>query len=82
MFEHTIGFITSRTQHPFIASLFGLAALFAVVGVLVEIFSGNGTAAGFLVIYAMMAAAIGAFGYVVLYILKFASMIRERTVAT
>lgn len=80
MFEHSVSFITSRTDHPFVASLFVLAAFFAVVGVLVESVVGNGAAAGFLVIYAMMAAVIGVFGYAVLYALKAASMIRERTV--
>lgn len=82
MFQHTVSFITSRTDHPFIASLFLLAAGFAVVGVLVETMVGNGTAAAFLVIYAMLAGVIGVLGYAVLYMLKLVSMVRERTIPT
>lgn len=80
MFEHAVSFITSRTDHPFIASLFVLAALFAIAGILADTVVGNGAAAGFLVIYALMAAVIGVFGYTMLYTLKLASMIREGTV--
>lgn len=82
MFEHTISYITARTAHPFIASLFVLAAGFLVTGVVVEVVVGNGAAAGFLVIYALMAAVIGVVGYAALYTLKLASMIRARTVAS
>lgn len=80
MLERTVSFITSRTHHPFIASLFVLAAFFATVGILVETVVGNGTAAGFLVIYAMMATVIGVLGYAMLYTLKLASVIREQTI--
>lgn len=80
MFDPTVSFITSRTNHPFIASLFVLAAVFAGTGILVETVVGNGAAAGFLVIYAMMATVIGVLGYAMLYTLKLASMIREQAV--
>lgn len=80
MFEHLVSFVTSRTEHPFIAGLFVLAALFGVAGVLAETVVGNGTAAGFLVIYAMMAVALGVFGYAVLYLLRLVTIVRERMV--
>lgn len=82
MFEYLVSFLTSRSAHPFIASLFLLAAVFAVAGVFVETVIGNGTAGGFLVIYAMMATVLGVLGYAALYTLRLASIIRERTVLT
>lgn len=80
MLEYAVSAITSRTAHPFIASLFILAALFAIAGVFAETVLSSGTAGGFLVIYAMMAAFLGVFGYAALYALKLASMVRERMV--
>lgn len=80
MIEHAVSFITSRTDHPFVMSMFVLAAFFAIVGILVETVVGNGAAAGFLVIYAMMAAVIGVIGYAMLYTLKLASILREQTI--
>jgi len=80
MFEYTVSFLTSNTDHPFIAGLFVGAVVFAAAGVVVDVTVGNGTASGFLIIYAMMATVLGLFGYAALYTLKLASMVRELTV--
>lgn len=66
MFAFAKQVVTNHSDHPLLFSLLLLAVLFAAVGVAVEQFTGNGVAAAFLVIYAMLSALIGGLGYAIL----------------
>lgn len=79
MFEFVISAVTSRTDHPILFGLFILAGIFALAGIGVQVTVGNGVAAGFLIIYAMMSTAIGIVGYVILYAIRFASTVQARS---
>lgn len=78
MFEFVISVVTDRTDHPFLFGLFVIAGLFVVAGVLTEFAIGNGVAAGFMIIYAILATILGLAGYAVLYALRFSAVIQTR----
>lgn len=70
--------ITDRVDHPILAGLFVLAIIFAVGGVAVEQFVGNGVAAAFLIVYAIFAVVMGSVGYAVLLGRKLVSQFERR----
>lgn len=78
MFEFAKNIITSHSEHSLLFTTFLTAVLFAVSGVAVELFLGNGVAAAFLVIYAMLAGTLSALGYALVYAGKYLSRSRRR----
>ncbi|WP_436927528.1 hypothetical protein [Halosimplex amylolyticum] len=77
MFEYIASYIGSRTDHPLLVSLFALAGIFLVSGFVVESITGNGAAAGFLAIFAILATFLGLIGYLFLFLARIASRIVE-----
>jgi hypothetical protein len=77
MFGYIASYIGSRTNHPLLMSLFGLAGVFLGSGFIVESITGNGAAAGFLAIFAILAAFFGFIGYLFLFLARIASRIVE-----
>lgn len=70
--------VTNYSDHPLLFSLLLLAVLFAAAGVAVEQFTGNGVAAAFLAIYAMLSASIGGLGYAILIVARLVFRARSR----
>jgi hypothetical protein len=67
MFQYAIAALSERTKHPMLVSLVGLAALFVVVGVIVDRLTGNGVASGFSGVYAVIAFTLASPGYALLF---------------
>lgn len=78
MLEFAKNVVTRYSDHPMLFSLLLLAVLLAGAGVAVEQFTGNGVAAAFLVIYAVLAAFLGGLGYAILVAAKLVSRARRR----
>lgn len=78
MLEFAKNVITSYSDHPLLFSLFIIAVLFGTAGVAVEQFMGNGVAAAFLVIYALLSAFLGGLGYAILIAARLVSRARRR----
>jgi hypothetical protein len=78
MLEFAKSVVTRYSEHPLLFSLLLVAGLFAGAGVVVEQFVGNGVAAAFLVIYALLSAFLGAIGYAILVTAKVVSRTRRR----
>jgi hypothetical protein len=78
MLSYIASAIASRTDHPFVFSTFIFAAIFLAAGYVVSITTGNGVAAGFFALYAILAAVLGVVGYGALFIARGISMVRQQ----
>jgi len=79
MIGYVVRFISEHSAHPFLAGLFVIGGVFAVAGIVIEQSGGTGVASGFMIVYAMIAVAMGALGYVILLISKNVSRLRRGT---
>lgn len=70
--------ITSRSEHSLLFTTFLMAVVFAAAGVVVEVFLGNGVAAAFLSIYALLAALLSGMGYATLFAGRLLTRLRQR----
>lgn len=69
MFEHTRQAIAERTDHPLLLSLLIIAALFVAFGFALEA-AGEGVAAAFFAIFALIFAALSVIGYAVTFTVR------------
>lgn len=63
MIRYTVSLLTEHTEHPLLAGLFLISAIFLLVGGIAETVVVNETVAGFMGVYAAMAAFMGLLGY-------------------
>lgn len=75
MIRYAVSFLTDHTDHPLLMGLFVIAAVFLAGGAVAGQVFDNNTIEGFMTVYAVMAAAMGALGYMMVFIAKFSSMI-------
>jgi len=78
MFRYVASIVSDRTEHPIIFSMFPIGLVFFAAALVAEYWLVNGVAAGFLGIYAGIAALLGIGGYAVLYLSKGVSVLRDR----
>lgn len=78
MFTFAKNVITSHSEHSLLFTTFLVAVVFGVAGVAVEVFLGNGVAAAFLAIYAMLAGILSGLGYAIVFAGKYLSRARRR----
>ena len=79
MIGYAMGLISERSNHPFLIGLFVIGAGFGLVGIAIGRTGGAGVASGFMIVYAMLSVAMGAFGYAVLLLSKSVSRLRRST---
>lgn len=75
MIRYAVSFLSEHTNHPLLMGLFVIAAVFLAGGAVAGLVFDNNTVEGFMTVYAVMAAAMGAFGYAMVFIAKFGSAI-------
>ncbi|MCU4742415.1 hypothetical protein OB955_12370 [Halobacteria archaeon AArc-m2/3/4] len=67
----------SRFEHPLLASLFIAAGVFAGLGVITQIVTTSGVAAGFFGVYAIVTSLLGILGYGLIFAVKQISEVRD-----
>lgn len=76
MIRKVVSLLAERFKHPVLMGLFVIAAIFLAAGIVAQ-FDGRELVSGFLGVYAVLFAALGAIGYGALYAGKLV-MIAER----
>lgn len=79
MLRFIVSQISSRASHPVLVGLFLTAGVFFLAGVAVESTTGNGVAAGFLALYALMTTALAVFGYMMVFLGKGVQKFRRQS---
>lgn len=82
MISYFAAFVSERTDHPVVFTGFIIGAIFLVAALVVSQVTNNGVASGFLLMYAGGSAMLALLGYVVLFIAKGVSMLRDQTSPT
>lgn len=70
MIRYAVSFLSEHTDHPLLMGMFVLAAVFLIGGAVSGQVFGNEIIEGFLTVYAVMAAAMGAFGYALVFVAR------------
>jgi hypothetical protein len=78
MFRAVLSRWTDLTNHPLLTALLLLSAVFLAVGIYAETFMGELTFAGFMGVYAVLAAFMGGLGYALLGLSKGVSRLRRQ----
>lgn len=77
MLRYTLSLVTKHSEHPLLASLFVLAALFVAGSVVLSQYPEHNVVSGFLGIYAIMMASMGALGYGALFLARTFSKVQR-----
>lgn len=70
MIRFAVSVLAKYTEHPLLSGLFIISAAFLTVGVISEMVLGDVNLAGFMGVYAVMAAFMGCLGYALIALSK------------
>ena len=78
MIRYTVGIVADRTAHPLLMGLIILAVIFLLSGVALEFYFARELAAGFMLVYSVMAAALAGLGYAIILVVKLVQRIQRQ----
>ena len=78
MIRYAVGIVADRTAHPLLMGLLILAAIFLLGSVTLEFYFARELAAGFFLVYSVMAAALAGIGYAIILVVKLVQRIQRQ----
>ena len=78
MIRYTVGLVARHSAHPLLFGLLLLAAIFLAGGVALELFFARELAAGFFLVYGVMAAVLGGVGYGIVFAVRLGSRLQRQ----
>lgn len=78
MFKYISSALWTRFEHPLLVSMFIFAGILLGIGAVIEAFGTHELAAAFFGVYAVLVAFIGVIGYVLLFVARYVSVVRDR----